>query len=244
MYLRANLATTRYGSRPVSLPSSAAMPEARRSVLESAPVCTPPTGLACCPGPGAARGPGAQRGARGGGEGWWAFSPAGPALGRSAPPCRPYRRFEPHPARCRLTRCIRIRSPGPPTRAPAVRISRSQGPPSIHRRSSLFTELQEKNQALTQAHAQVSEALEQQTATAEILQATAVLRTPEIGSSSVEFGEQHGSVAQRRLMPTCGDVRPRLRRSPGRGPVSPHRLAQFLMSRPAVEFSVQPCGQL
>jgi signal transduction histidine kinase/putative methionine-R-sulfoxide reductase with GAF domain len=33
----------------------------------------------------------------------------------------------------------------------------------------LFTELQEKNQALTQAHAQVSEALEQQTATAEIL---------------------------------------------------------------------------
>jgi hypothetical protein len=59
------------------------------------------------------------------------------------------------------------------------------------------------NQALTQAHAQVSEALEQQTATAEILQATAVLRTPEIGSSSVEFGEQHGSVAQRRLMATC-----------------------------------------
>jgi GAF domain-containing protein len=33
----------------------------------------------------------------------------------------------------------------------------------------LFTELQEKNQALTQAHAQVTEALEQQTATAEIL---------------------------------------------------------------------------
>jgi GAF domain-containing protein len=33
----------------------------------------------------------------------------------------------------------------------------------------LFTELQEKNGALTQAHAQVSEALEQQTATAEIL---------------------------------------------------------------------------
>jgi len=33
----------------------------------------------------------------------------------------------------------------------------------------LFTELQEKNRALTQAHAQVSEALEQQTATAEIL---------------------------------------------------------------------------
>jgi two-component system, NtrC family, sensor kinase len=34
----------------------------------------------------------------------------------------------------------------------------------------LFTELQEKNSALTTAHAQVSEALEQQTATAEILQ--------------------------------------------------------------------------
>src|SRR5262249_16125717 len=33
----------------------------------------------------------------------------------------------------------------------------------------LFTELQEKNEALTEAHAQVSESLEQQTATAEIL---------------------------------------------------------------------------
>src|SRR5262249_54358750 len=33
----------------------------------------------------------------------------------------------------------------------------------------LFTELQEKNQALTAAHAQVTESLEQQTATAEIL---------------------------------------------------------------------------
>ena len=33
----------------------------------------------------------------------------------------------------------------------------------------LFTELQEKNQALTQAHAQVTESLDQQTATAEIL---------------------------------------------------------------------------
>jgi two-component system, NtrC family, sensor kinase len=33
----------------------------------------------------------------------------------------------------------------------------------------LFTELQEKNRALTAAHAQVPEALEQQTATAEIL---------------------------------------------------------------------------
>ena len=35
----------------------------------------------------------------------------------------------------------------------------------------LFTELQEKNQALTKAHAQVTEALEQQTATSEILRA-------------------------------------------------------------------------
>src|SRR5947209_8810469 len=35
----------------------------------------------------------------------------------------------------------------------------------------LFTELQEKNRALTAAHAQVTEALEQQTATAEILRA-------------------------------------------------------------------------
>src|SRR5437660_12896853 len=33
----------------------------------------------------------------------------------------------------------------------------------------LFTELQQKNEALTQAHAQVTEALEQQTATSEIL---------------------------------------------------------------------------
>src|SRR5262249_60922014 len=33
----------------------------------------------------------------------------------------------------------------------------------------LFTELQEKNQALTTAHAQVTESMEQQTATSEIL---------------------------------------------------------------------------
>src|SRR5262249_59026388 len=33
----------------------------------------------------------------------------------------------------------------------------------------LFTELQQKNEALTQAHAQVTETLEQQTATADIL---------------------------------------------------------------------------
>src|SRR5262249_36646607 len=37
----------------------------------------------------------------------------------------------------------------------------------------LFTELQEKNKALTAAHAQVSESLEQQTATSEILRAIA-----------------------------------------------------------------------
>jgi two-component system, NtrC family, sensor kinase len=37
----------------------------------------------------------------------------------------------------------------------------------------LFTELQEKNQALTQAHAQVTESLEQQTATSEILRVIA-----------------------------------------------------------------------
>src|SRR5207237_6785668 len=35
----------------------------------------------------------------------------------------------------------------------------------------LFAELQEKNRALTAAHAQVTEALEQQTATSEILRA-------------------------------------------------------------------------
>jgi two-component system, NtrC family, sensor kinase len=41
----------------------------------------------------------------------------------------------------------------------------------------LFTELQEKNHALTQAHAQVTEALEQQTATAEILRVISGSRT-------------------------------------------------------------------
>ena len=37
----------------------------------------------------------------------------------------------------------------------------------------LFTELQQKNRALTEAHAQVTESLEQQTATAEILRVIA-----------------------------------------------------------------------
>ena len=41
----------------------------------------------------------------------------------------------------------------------------------------LFTELQEKNRALTQAHGQVTEALEQQTATGEILRAIAHTQT-------------------------------------------------------------------
>src|SRR5262249_33761067 len=41
----------------------------------------------------------------------------------------------------------------------------------------LFKELQEKNQALTQAHDQVSEALEQQTATSEILRTIAHAQT-------------------------------------------------------------------
>ncbi len=41
----------------------------------------------------------------------------------------------------------------------------------------LFTELQEKNRALTQAHAQVSESLEQQTATSEILRVISAVHT-------------------------------------------------------------------
>jgi two-component system, NtrC family, sensor kinase len=41
----------------------------------------------------------------------------------------------------------------------------------------LFAELQERNRALTDAHAQVSEALEQQTATAEILRTIAQVQT-------------------------------------------------------------------
>ena len=41
----------------------------------------------------------------------------------------------------------------------------------------LFTELQEKNRALTQAHAQVTESLEQQTATSEILRVIAQVQT-------------------------------------------------------------------
>jgi signal transduction histidine kinase len=59
----------------------------------------------------------------------------------------------------------------------------------------LFTELQEKNQALTQAHAQVTEALEQQTATSEILRL--------IAGSPTDLESVLGTVAET-AMRVCG----------------------------------------
>ena len=59
----------------------------------------------------------------------------------------------------------------------------------------LFTELQEKNQALTQAHAQVTESLEQQTATAEVLRL--------IAGSPTDLERVLGTVAET-AMRVCG----------------------------------------
>jgi signal transduction histidine kinase len=59
----------------------------------------------------------------------------------------------------------------------------------------LFTELQEKNQALTQAHAQVSETLEQQTSTSEILRV--ISSSPTDVSSTLDLQTLLGTIVAR-----------------------------------------------